>query len=601
MKRNAALMASAVALALILVLLLVATPADGAGAGSRSHRSPRHAAAAAGAGATSTRPLKKHRVSKSSFHTSQGRERDSTREYAGQGTSHLRHVPAPGEKVTAVPLEQGVHAWQPAVRAELEHIVSSELGEQYLSLLPSVSDVESGVPEQIKISVTARGGELVLNWLTWTNSSTNAQIGTASGQYGAVLSGQTTPFVDPNSLHLVRYLHNVLITNVQPKTQYFYRVGDATSGVWSDEQSTRTVPDGSNPADLVPVAMYGDLGLVNSQSMAVLSDDVAKGGVSVVIQVGDFSYNMDELQGMNGDFFLRDLQNVTAKVPFMGCAGNHEQAFNFSHLANKFSNWNYVSDPLGRPDQNWWYSFDLASGGVLTHYISLDTELYYWDYLRGESTAPGQEELKGNYPAMIAAQWHWLVDDLTRAYDSGKYAWIVAYGHRPLYCSNVDSLTDCMSDTELLRKGPGGMYGFEAAFSVRPLDIYFAAHEHSYERTYPVSNGGTVDWKSVATNNLYVSPAAPVHIVAGSAGCREYFDTFDEVFYGAFSAFRSETYGYGRMTVHNATHLHWEQLIDEGNAPSDHLWVQKKPRQHLVAEQPEQKPKKPAQPRIALE
>ena len=65
---------------------------------------------------------------------------------------------------------------------------------------------------------------------------------------------------------------------------------------------------------------------------------------------------VDELQGMNGDFFLNDLQNVTALVPFMGCAGNHEQAFNFSHLANKFNNWNYVHDPKGKPDQNWWYS-----------------------------------------------------------------------------------------------------------------------------------------------------------------------------------------------------------------------------------------------------
>jgi hypothetical protein len=119
------------------------------------------------------------------------------------------------------------------------------------------------------------------------------------------------------------------------------------------------------------------------------------------------------------------------------------------------------------------------SGGVLTHYISLDTELYFWDYLTGADAA--SEQRKNNFRSMIAAQWHWLVADLKRAAESGKYAWIIAYGHRPLYCSNVDDIPDCTVDAETLRKGPGGMYGFEAAFASVPgaLDIYFAAHEHS--------------------------------------------------------------------------------------------------------------------------
>jgi hypothetical protein len=215
------------------------------------------------------------------------------------------------------------------------------------------------------------------------------------------------------------------------------------------------------------------------------------------------------------------------------------------------------------------FQFDLMSGGVLTHYISLDTELYFWDYLTGADAA--SEQRKNNFRSMIAAQWHWLVADLKRAAESGKYAWIIAYGHRPLYCSNVDDIPDCTVDAETLRKGPGGMYGFEAAFASVPgaLDIYFAAHEHSsvedhicdarqsavectvssvqfvsharsrihvphpsallhmfssfvfsYERTYPVFQG-VIDWGSVKTENLYVDPKVPTYIIAGSAGCRE--------------------------------------------------------------------------------
>jgi len=568
----------------------------------QSSHAPKAAASSSG-GVDGGVGLKKHRVSKSSFHTSRGRVRDSTREFAGQGTSHLHSLPphSPLEGGRSLPLEVGVHAWQPSVRQELEQLVSKELGAEYLSLLPSVQDMLDGKPEQIKVSVTARPGELVLNWLTWTNATAaNAQIGTKSGNYGAVLTGQANAFVDPNTLHIVRYLHNVLLTGLAPSTTYFYRVGDAASGVWSAEMHVRTQDDGSRPSELLPVAMYGDLGLFNSVSMGRLSDEVAKGTVQAVIQVGDFSYNMDELQGMNGDFFLNDLQNVTALVPFMGCAGNHEQAFNFSHLANKFNNWNYVHDPKGKSDQNWWYSFDLMSGGVLTHYISLDTELYFWDYLTGADAV--SEQRKNNFRSMIAAQWHWLVADLKRAAESGKYAWIIAYGHRPLYCSNVDDIPDCTVDAETLRKGPGGMYGFEAAFASVPgaLDIYFAAHEHSYERTYPVFQG-VIDWGSVKTENLYVDPKVPTYIIAGSAGCREYFDDFDEVFFGPWSAYRSATYGYGRMTIHNATHLHWTQLIDEGHAGTDELWIQKTaPKRHVQQEEPT-KHAAPRQPRVALE
>ena len=243
-------------------------------------------------------------------------------------------------------------------------------------------------------------------------------------------------------------------------------------------------------------------------------------------------------------------------------------AFNFSHYTNKFSAYNYVSNPAGPADSNWWFSFDMMSGGTKVHYISLDSEIYYWSYYEPHAT----EERKQYFQQMIANQWNWLVADLTEAYDSGKYGWIIAYSHRPLYCSNVDDVPDCTSDAELLRLGPGGLYGFETAFAMRPLDMYFAAHEHSYERTYPTRNG-SIDTASIVSANEYLNPRYPTHIITGSGGCREYFDWYDQVFYGPWSVVRSATYGYGHLTIHNATHLHWEQLLDEGRGGTDPLWI----------------------------
>jgi hypothetical protein len=82
--------------------------------------------------------------------------------------------------------------------------------------------------------------------------------------------------------------------------------------------------------------------------------------------------------------------------------------------------------------------------------------------------------------------------------------------------------------------------------------------------------------------------------------CLQYFDNFDEVFFGPWSAYRSATYGYGRMTIHNATHLHWAQLIDEGHAGTDELWIQKTPKRHAQQEEPTKRAAS-RQPRIALE
>ena len=49
------------------------------------------------------------------------------------------------------------------------------------------------------------------------------------------------------------------------------------------------------------------------------------------------------------------------------------------------------------------------------------------------------------------------------------------------------------------------------------VDIILEAHEHSYERLWPVFNG-------TVTAKNYMDPAAPVHLVSGTAGCKEGVD-----------------------------------------------------------------------------
>lgn len=53
----------------------------------------------------------------------------------------------------------------------------------------------------------------------------------------------------------------------------------------------------------------------------------------------------------------------------------------------------------------------------------------------------------------IEEQYAWLEQDLIAANGAGNrsvHPWIIVFGHRPLYCSNVDQ-TDCNVNTSRIR------------------------------------------------------------------------------------------------------------------------------------------------------
>ena len=104
------------------------------------------------------------------------------------------------------------------------------------------------------------------------------------------------------------------------------------------------------------------------------------------------------------------------------------------------------------------------------------------------------------------------------------------------------------------------------------VDLAIWAHEHSYERMFPVYN------RTVYNGSLehpYVNPKATVHVTTGSAGCRERKDSFvPDV--PPWTAFRSSDYGYSRLNIVNHTHLYMEQVSDDLDGQViDHFWIVK--------------------------
>jgi hypothetical protein len=59
--------------------------------------------------------------------------------------------------------------------------------------------------------------------------------------------------------------------------------------------------------------------------------------------------------------------------------------------------------------------------------------------------------------------------------------------------------------------------------------------------------------------NSMMRAQAPVYVVSGAAGCKELHKPWAHP-QAPFTAFRSNTFGYTRMIIHNHTHLHLEQV-----------------------------------------
>lgn len=199
-----------------------------------------------------------------------------------------------------------------------------------------------------------------------------------------------------------------------------------------------------------------------------------------------------------------------------------------------------------------YYSWDAG----LVHYVAISTELYF-----GVSGGPD---------GTLAAMYEWIEADLTKANNNrANVPWIVVHGHRAIYCSGGH---DCDDQATTVRDGLNGTYGMEEMFFKHGVDLYVNGHEHSWERTYPIYKG--------KFDASYDSPKATIYVVTGAAGCKELHKPWTHP-QANFTAFRSNTFGYSRLNVHNHTHLHFEQvqtdpaIFDSGayGTVIDDMWI----------------------------
>jgi len=286
--------------------------------------------------------------------------------------------------------------------------------------------------------------------------------------------------------------------------------------------------------------------------------EVNSGNLDFIIHAGDMAYDMPDEQGMKGDAFMEMIEPYAASVPYMVCPGNHEEGYNFTHYINRF---HMPGDESGS-GTNLYSSFNVGN----VHFVSISTELYFYnDYYTADH---------------IGQQYNWLKNDLIKANTHrADHPWIIVFGHRPMYCSldTNDGQDICTLDTTNIRDGvsfTGGkrQYGLEALLQEMGVDFFLSGHMHSYERLWPT-------YRQQLLSHSYENPGAPIHIIAGTAGGPEDLDNFDDILY-PWSAFRSDSYGYGKIFVHNDTHIHYQQILDSDGSILDEMWLVNNHSQH---------------------
>ncbi|XP_071789353.1 acid phosphatase type 7-like isoform X1 [Asterias amurensis] len=378
-------------------------------------------------------------------------------------------------------------------------------------------------PEQIHLSATGHPTEMIVTWSTFNDTGSHVQFGVTVAKYTS--SGSSTKFVDGGPEKHTQFIHRVKLTKLKPGTKYVYRCGSNKG--WSSLFFFTALRDGT---DWSPrLVIYGDMGNENAQSLGRLQIGAQKGSFDAILHVGDFAYDFNNNNGHVGDDFMRQIEPVAAYVPYMTAVGNHEFAYNFSHYKNRFTM------PMYEDNQNLWYSWNLGSA----HIISFSTEVYFFPQFSKETQS---NQLK------------WLEADLQEANEPKNRAerpWIITMGHRPLYCSDTDD-KDCTVDSASLR------LVLEDMFYKYGVDLELWAHEHDYERLWPVYNKKVYNGSKEAP---YTNPKAPVHIITGSAGCKEKHSQFAST--RPWDAFRTTDYGFTFMEIVNRTHLSIKQISDE--------------------------------------
>ena len=259
----------------------------------------------------------------------------------------------------------------------------------------------------------------------------------------------------------------------------------------------------------------------NSRASETINEIVQK-QPELVLALGDFSYTksakcwLDEIQPIN------DITRITI--------GNHDSEEEESSALEK----EYLSHfNLARP----FYGFDYQN----VHFLMLSTQL---------------KAVKGN------ERYNFAESDLKQATSNPNTDWIIVAFHKPLYTS--PSTHPAEIDFRNV---------YHPLFDQYNVDLVLQAHNHNYQRSYPLSYNQNGDQPSITDINksTYNDPKGEIFVIAGTGG-KSIYDIKSK---SSFTSSQFEDYGILEVAISGASQLTGTFYSDNGNKILDSFTIVK--------------------------
>ncbi|KAG2785797.1 hypothetical protein PC129_g631 [Phytophthora cactorum] len=443
-------------------------------------------------------------------------------------------------------------------------------------------------PLQVHLALTQNADEMRVKWTSANVTNPVVTFGEQKSKLDRVERATQSSYkaedmcngpaiaVFPRHFRDPGQIFDAVMTKLEAGKTYFYQVGDENGELSNVLEFRMPPPAGSNNVQTdaqgssMSFFVYGDL---NSPvgatanfaeddgncgtTMQLIREDIERAAADpskhryvAVMHVGDLAYAMGSTYIW--DQFGHLIEYAAARLPYMISIGNHDYGY-LEGVKKDHIKW--PSHPTFEKEGTHGYDsygecgvpsakrFHMPDNGNGVYWYSFDTGLAH------HAVVSSEHEFARGSPLH-----NWLVNDL-KSVNRSKTPWVFVYIHRPLYCSvaySGDYYRSLLFREEL-----------EQELADYHVDIVFAGHYHSYERTCPVFGDRCIESPSGKA-------MAPVHLMVGSGG----YTVDDAGFYR--SHWHEQGFlehGYGRVHIYNSTHLHFEFVSNVERRVKDETWI----------------------------
>ncbi len=391
-------------------------------------------------------------------------------------------------------------------------------------------------------------------------------IPTEAADFGIELKTEAVqrsfPGIDIGIIGFITYMfnmnrHTVSLTDLEEGATYYYRVGDAEKGWWS-ETGKITTADGSKNTTFFHMtdpqsqseAQYERAWATITETAFELYPDAG-----FIINTGDHVDNADNTKQWQWMFDTASTEIMSTFM--MPTAGNHE-----TH--GEFALYNNFALPYAPEDQ------DFATGTY-----------YSFDYNNVHVAVLNTNDLDEN-EAITAKQIEWLTKDMQESDADWKFVALhkAPYSHGSHY--EDDDVCQIRSQLQNLMPALG-------------IDMVFQGHDHVYMRTGSlVGNANTAYERTYLNHNgevyrTQIEPTGTTYVISGTSGVKTYItndnSVTDEFFPRGEKMLGVDAPMFSAIEIEDGVLYFTAYTVDEnGAAIADKFAIQKDKTQGDVAE-----------------